>query len=503
MTQVCEPAHAEPWSQDAQKLLCDFLIDFADMRRPEFRTDLLEQVSRDPRCRDFDAAVQHEASARGHVRSMLTAASAWRDPPGAVEAICAALEVMAGTDRAFAWLQVAVRSVVDDQPLPVQQMEPLIRVLRALNPQPRPAELRLHAANAGKGLTALEGHETLPEILARIADLWGDQGAAVLARFLRSLAGDTTSRHYDSRASVRELLDRMELPEDGSAAQVTGDYRLIIQVRLEPEDAPHIADARYGLYATCYRQPQAGGVFKRVSSLTRPLSLRTSELNAHGSNSLTAWEGLADELDAVPAPATRVEFVLPSSLLGHPAELWATGPTGQALGHHHPVVVRSRERYIDTFISRQPWQGRWSHLSQRGIDGDVLELIGWPVMTPGKNTEFSSWIMERPDLACLGLRQPYEELDPLLQDAVNAAMFTDGIPAVVWVRTAGEPETLLQALRLHEPSCLTDLPDIIHQCRLEGRGAEDSDVRNHITLLWEDPDCVDRKQDLRFTGMVT
>ncbi|RDL05191.1 hypothetical protein DER30_6891 [Streptomyces sp. HB202] len=447
--------------------------------------------------------MQHAAAARDHIRSMLAAASAWRDPLRAIEAICAALESMSKDDRAFTWLQVAVRSTVDSQPVPIQSMGPLLRALRALHPQPRPAELRLYAGRAGKGLTILEGHETLPEILDRIANQRGDQGPTLLARFLRSFAGDTTSSHYGNLAPVRDILDRMDLPEDPDTAQAMGDYRLIVQVRLEPEDAPHIEDASYGLYTTCYRQPRAGGAFTRVSHLAQPMSLRTSELTTHGSNSLTAWEGLTDELQAVPSPATRIEFVLPSPLLGHPAELWATGPTRQALGHHHPVVVRSRERYIDSFISRQSWQGRWSQLSQGGSGGDVLELIGWPAMTPGKKSEFSSWIMERPALACLGLRQPYEQLDPLLQEAVNAAMFTDGVPAVLWVRTADKPETLLEALRLHNPSCLADLPDVIHQCRLQGRGAADSDVRNHITLLWEDPDCVDRKQDLRFTGMVS
>ncbi|MFD0432065.1 hypothetical protein ACFQ60_47295 [Streptomyces zhihengii] len=335
MTQVCEPAHAEPWSQDAQNLLCDLLADFASMNRPDFRADLLDHVSRNPGCRGFGASVQHGATAKDHVRSMLSAAAAWRDPMGAVEAICDALEAMANDDRAFAWLQVAVRSVVDEQPLPVHEMGQLIRVLRALDPQPRPAELKLHAANAGKGLTALEGHETLPEILVRIASLWGDQGPALLARFLRSLAGDTTSRHHANRAPVRDILDRLELPADQSAVQVTGEYRLIIQVRLEPEDAPHIDDARYGLYATCYRQPQAGGAFTRVSSLTQPLSLRTSELTTHGNNSLTAWEGLADELEAVPPPAThRVRSPLPAP--GSPGRTVGDRPDRSGIGPPPP-----------------------------------------------------------------------------------------------------------------------------------------------------------------------
>ncbi|MEU6709630.1 hypothetical protein [Streptomyces wuyuanensis] len=473
------------------------------MSKKDFRLQLLEQMAGDPRCRDIDSEVPEKDSARAHIHDMLNVAASRSDPPGVLEALCARLQALAPNDGSLPWLQVIVLSLAEDKPLPADSMLPLIQALRSVDPPPRPKELLPYTARAGRGLSLLTGYETLPEILVRIADQRNDQGPAVLARFLQALTGDEQSRHYAQLSRARELLSGLDLPASASDDDLPdSDYRLIIQIRLEPEDAPHIDDARYGLHVTCYRQPRDGGTFSRVCRLADPVSLRKSELTAGGSKSLNAWDELADELNAAQSRPTRIEFVLPAALLGHPAELWSTGATQQSLGHHHPVVVRSRERYIDCFISKEPWSDRWKNLRQISSTGDVLDLIGWPDIHPDKATEFTTWIIDQPALACLGLSQPYDDLPSSIREAVNAAMFTEGIPAMLWLRNADAPDTLMAALRVHTPDCLTDLPDIIHQCRRRGRTAEEHDVRNNITLLWEDPDCVDRKQDNQFAGMM-
>ncbi|MFF6835264.1 hypothetical protein ACFY84_25860 [Streptomyces sp. NPDC012438] len=499
----CEPICREPWSRAANDLLVDILMSFADISRTEFRNQLLGHISADLRCPEFGGGVPESPQARTHVRSMLTAAGTRSDPPAVLEALCDTLQSLTPYDAAVVWLRVTVLSVAEDKPLPADTMVPLIRALWQLKPQPRPQHLIPYTAGAGRGLSLAGDNATLPEVLERIADRGDDQGPALLARFLGSFARDTLSQHHANLEPVRSLLERTGLAADHNVPEtVSSDHRLIIQIRLEPGDAPHIEDARYEVHASYYWQPRAGGRFSRVAQLADPVSLRKSELTAFGSRCLSAWAELADELSNAPSHPKRIEFILPAPLLGHPADLWVTGATRQSLGHQHPVVVRSRERYIDSLLSKQPWISRWNHLRQADGETDALDLIGWPAISTGKPTEFTSWIIERPTLACLGLQQPYERLTAPMREAVDGAMFTDGVPAMLWVRDPGEPDTLMEALRQHKPDHLTDLPDIVHQCRRQGRSAGDDDVRNHITLLWEDPDCVDSNQDHRFAGMV-
>ncbi|MFF7159573.1 hypothetical protein [Streptomyces sp. NPDC008139] len=41
--------------------------------------------------------------------------------------------------------------------------------------------------------------------------------------------------------------------------------------------------------------------------------------------------------------------------------MWSAGPTRTPLGQHHPVVVRSLERYTDSWVIGA-WRQRWQHL---------------------------------------------------------------------------------------------------------------------------------------------
>ncbi|MFF2780904.1 hypothetical protein ACFVU3_39170 [Streptomyces sp. NPDC058052] len=453
----------------------------------------------------MDTSVREDGAARTHINALLGVAATRSDPLGVLESLRDALKAMSPHDAALPWLQIIVGSVVDGQPLSADCMVPLVRHLRTLQPPPRPAVLRPYVAAAGQGLNLLTGYETLPEILARIADLRHDLGRVKLAGFLQAFTSDEQSGFYDKLEPVRELLRTSGIqpcPTPETATADTGDYRLIVQIRLEELDAPHVEDGQYSLQATCYRQPRSGGAIVRVGALGQPATLARSELLTSGTRPLSEWTVLAEELEQAHNQSTRIEFLLPAPLLGHPAELWSTGAAQQSLGHHHPVVVRSLERYVDTFLSRQPWIERWGYLRAHGNASDVIELISWPSMETAKPSEISAWVIDRPTLACLGLSKPYDQLSPDIRRAVDEAMFTEGVPVVLWRRGPGTPHDLIEALREHQPLCLTELPEVVFRCRKAGRIAEEHDVRNHITLLWEDPECVDNRQDSRFAGML-
>ncbi|MFG1668470.1 hypothetical protein [Streptomyces sp. Y7] len=496
---------AGPWSQAAGDLLCDVLLRFEKMQRLEFRLSLLDQMAKDERSRDINHDVPESSDPRIHVRTILGVTASRTDPLGVLESLTDSLAAQTPHDGAMPWLKLIVLTLTDCAPLLSEHILSLIKSLRGLTSQPRPHRLHTYLLGSSKGLHTLRGRETLPEILSHLADLRDDPNLTAMFRFLRAFSSDATSPVYAELAPVRDILAKMT--SDGKAATVddianSESYRLIVQIRLEAEDAEHVSNGRYRLHASFYRQSLSGGRLERVGSLGQVESFFKDELIGEGSTRLTRWADLAREVRASAGGHVRIEFLLPTSLLGHPAELWSTGATRRPLGQHHPVVVRSLERYIDAWLDTRPWRERWNCLQQKREEADALELIGWPALDSERATELTRWVASQPALACLGLSVPYDELDAPMRDAVDDAIFTEGMPVLLWRRDKGAPSELLEALRENRPSCLADLPETVHLCRRKGRAAGTDDVRNNITLLWDDPDCLDPDQDTPFAGMM-
>ncbi|MFD5816522.1 hypothetical protein [Streptomyces sp. NPDC127038] len=498
---------AEPWSQSTADLLCDVLLRFEKMQRLEFRLSVLGQMAKDERSRDINHDVSESSDPRIHIRAIIGVIATRADPVGVLESLTDSLTVQAPYDGAMPWLKLIVLTVANCPPPISEQMLSLIKPLRALTSQPRPQKLHAYLLGSSKGVNTLRGNETLPEILARLADLRGDPNLTAMFRFLRSFSSDVESPVYEELEPVRDVLARMRIhcnsAGEGDNAPSDG-YRLIVQIRVEPEDAEHEPNGRYRLNASFYRQGLSGGRLERVGSLGQVESFSKNELIGEGSARLTRWADLAREFRSSASGHVRIEFLLPTSLLSHPAELWSTGATRRPLGQHHPVVIRSLERYIDAWLDTRPWRERWNSLQQKEgeVEVDALDLIGWPVLESEKAAEFTRWVAARPALACLGLSVPYNELDPAMRDAVDDAIFTEGMPVLLWRRDKGAISELLDALREIKPNCLTDLPVTVHMCRRGGRVAGPDDVRNNITLLWDDPDCLDPDQDTPFAGMI-
>lgn len=422
-------------------------------------------------------------------------------------------------------------------PLPAAAALTLLRGLRACADPPAPAQLARHVPYDVPGTALLTGRETLPEILLRLSDLrvadpgrshpgrsdpgggeGGDAGdRAPLLRFLGSVAADGDLAAYVQQVGLRALLAPLApLPGPPAGHPPAGAERLIVQIRVEAAGPEHVEDRTYELRGAYYRQPLDGGPMRRVAALPPSEPFRRSELTGAGSARMSAWTELAREVRGA-GGGVRVEFLLPRDLLGHSAELWSAGPSRMPLGQHHPVVVRSLDRYIDFWLDLEPWRQRWRHLWQdppgggwsgggsggpRDGDGDVLERIEWPPLDAPVGAELVAWLALRPALACLGLTVPYDRLPAHLRKAVvDEALIAEGVPVLLWRRDPGDPDELVSALRTHPPARLRDLPETVHRCRKHGRAAGAQDVRNNITLLWDDPDCVDADQDPPYAGM--
>ncbi|GAA0666031.1 hypothetical protein GCM10010193_16890 [Kitasatospora atroaurantiaca] len=484
------------WPEEADRLLCEILLDFENMPRLHFRLEVLAEMGRSPHSLRINQYVDELTEPRAHVRKILRAIGSWRDPLAALGSLCAALDIEAGYDGAMPWLELTERALSVDTGLPAGILLRVIRLLRELTPPPGPEQLRRHLPDGVSGLALLPPRASLPEILRRLLDRRGPADPAPVLHFLHGLSTDPALAEQPVVPALQALLGRV-----GAGRATAGEAlasRLIVQIRLDPETPEHLDRTRYLLRASYYRQPLTGGPFRRVDTLADTEPLAKDELVTEGSARLAGWTGLARAMQAGGGGPVRIEFLLPTSLLGHRAELWAPSRYGQRLGHHHPVVVRSLERYADPWVNREPWRERWRHMLAESMECDAVDRIEWPPLTPEQAAGLSGWLAGRPTLACMALDRPYDELAPRVRAAVFDAIMFGGIPAILWRRGAGDPAELVKALREHSPSSLVHLPEAVHQHRRLNRAEEE---RDGIALLWDDPDCVDPDQDAPFAGM--
>ncbi|WP_157531584.1 MULTISPECIES: hypothetical protein [unclassified Kitasatospora] len=489
-------SRAAGWPDRADRLLSEILLSFQRISRLNFRQDFLETMGRSAYCPGIDADIEELPEARAHVREIVSGVGCHRDPAAALGALCGALHEQAPQDGALAWLELTALVLRGESGLPTEALLKVVQLLRALTPSPGPEQLRRHLPEGVGGLALLPAGATLPEILRRLLDRRGAVDPGPVLYFLHAVSTDPALEEQPELSLLRSLLSKMGSTDRAPAAARTS--RLIVQIRLDPETPEHIDNSRYLLRASFYRQPLAGGRFRRIDTLGVTESLAKDELITAGSARLAGWEALLGAMRAAAGDPVRIEFLLPASLLGHTAELWSPSRNGQRLGHHHPVVVRSLDRYTDPWLDPVPWRERWQHMFAETIEQDVLDQIGWPSLLPERAAELSQWLAGRPTLACMGLDTPYEELDPRVRRAVDEAIFIDGVPVMLWRRVAGDPADLVTALRARRPRSLAQLPEAVHQYRKLTRAAVSQEG---ITLLWDDPDCVDPDQDAPYPGM--
>jgi hypothetical protein len=492
------------WPAGGAELLVDLLLQVGKLARLDARFDLLGQMDRGGRYPlgggGYAVEVPESADARRHLQALVDTVAAGPDPGRALESLRDALRALAPHDRTLPWFEVTVLGLTGAAPLDAGAVIALVGALHPVadlppGQAPTAGELARHVPRGLPGTHLVTGQETLPEILLRLSDLRAQHGRAPLLTFLTGLAADRELAAHAELGSLRALLRARESAAETGRGPAEAQGRLIVQIRVEAMDPEHIDDCRYELRGAYYRQPADGGPLVRLGALPPSEPLRRSELTGAGSARLAAWADLAREVRGA-SGGVRVEFLLPAALLGHRAEVWSAGASRTPLGQHHPVVVRSLERYSDPWINPEPWRRRWERLCQDPPHTEPLAAIAWPPLAG-----LTEWLTEQPESACLGLTAPYDDLAAAIREAVRDALFMEGVPVMVWRRDPGDPHEILTALRPFAPTRLRDLPESLHRCRKHGRTAGADDVRNNITLLWDDPDCVDADQDVPFAGM--
>ncbi|WP_405583669.1 hypothetical protein [Streptomyces sp. NBC_01092] len=452
----------------------------------------------------------------------------------ALGALLAALSVVRQNDIGTAWFRLAVTVLTrPDGPLPGACVLSIVGELRAHPPEFGRTAVIHYMNERRAGGRSLDCRSVLPDVLFQLYDAREpiadpDAPRRDLLGFLRLLAAeqDRSSRLEALVVSVLDARPTDQLAPVVAGARASGERQVIIQIRVEEEDAPSdlpYTQRRYSLRGFHY-EGIAGARPDFHCSWPAPGLFNGDELMLRGHEFLAAWRAREQvDWDA----NKRVEFLLPDSLLGYPAELWSSGAGDKPLSRRCQVVVRSLRRYKDGF-PHDEWLRRWEALDRDGVSGDPLERIGWmsPDAAGGETcgdshsasegrrcpdskyqslrltdrADVEDWLRHNADLACLGLGKPYDHHDPLIRDAVLDALLEDGIPVMVWRRDAGDPAHLLDELRnAKPPALLAELPDSVLEVRKRKRH-DPASVGKQITLLWDDPTCVFRKQDSPMSG---
>ena len=521
---------ADPRTRRATiRLLVQSLAGIERLQSVDGRRELLGEAG--PPLRDVVPANPVTAD---HLRAMVHTARR----KGKLPLLRDALLELEGDDIGAAWFALAVTIMTEPGPLPAA---PMLEVVAELHLHETEfgwkARSRYASEHQGDG-PPLEGGP-LPKVLARLYDPMvdpADPGAPRrrLLRFLELLREEAVEEGAGGDRLARQLA-RIQDRYGGTApgghptrpAPAGAERQVIIQIRVEEAGAPSdlpAAERSYSLHGFLYELVGTDGPAFR-GSRTAPGLITGSELTDRGRKFLAEWREQAEAVRGV--HRRRVEFLLPHSLLGYPAELWPSGSAEVPLSRSCQVVVRSLIRYKDSTIHDE-WIRRWKALDRDCPPGDALERIGWLSKdTPGEPADgqnppkeqwscpqgqfpplrlthpadIEDWLRTNADLACLGLTMAYDHHDDLVRDAVRDALLEDGIPVMVWRRDKGDPDLLLDALRNAEPpALLADLPRSVHEARKRER-SDSLSVGNNISLLWDDPTCVFSGQDPQMSGI--
>lgn len=502
------------WSADQVDELCRVLLGFSDLHDPQFFGQVLLSVGKRLGGGNAPFAVPYHADARSHVAALVHAMDRHQDPGAALRALADALHLLRGDEAAT----VRLDGIVDELDPAGRLSGPRLRaVVAQFDAMKAPVPVTLAGEALRRALlpgepSGLRGSETVAEMVRRLNDArdftpGGTEAATrapLVLRFLSELADDLSEteqallRNHVSLA-VGELGLPAEVADELSGRGrrlVTQGERRVLQIRLR-EAIP--GRQKYTVDAALFDWTATGLSRPRKREMQRPFSL--SELRDFGRTCLDDWSDLVTRFDE--ANWVRVEFLLPWSLLGHPVEHWLTDGHEYRLGHKYPVVVRSLDR-LERPSWRRDWTRRWRTLhhaatwrlcdgiawlavdttAQSELDGEVLHVRG-------RDGEVRTWLDERPQTTALGLGLAFA-YDPqsmkralCLQEAV-----CEGVPLIVWRRDGGDPGEL--ARRVNEAVALqfSELPDHLRRWRRSAARDDTKDMHNHLTLLWDDPECV-------------
>ncbi|MFB8201092.1 VMAP-C domain-containing protein [Kitasatospora purpeofusca] len=463
-------------------------------------------------------AVLDSPQVRDHLLNVVQACRGWHDPTRALRELSGVLGALRPATAAVEWLEAAVDAVTAAGLLACETQLVVLRSLRSLDPQPSPARvLYLVESVCEAGEThPVRLRDGLAGAVSRLNQVRLGEGTPLLLRFLSRLGatcGGTEAVRVTElvRRATRELgLPDQEPVRPLASSAASGDAGksrpLVLQITLDDvssvgSDAEPVYVFEAALYDTA-EQP-----WRLVSKRAGREPLSRSVLERRGGRHLATWAELASA--AADAEGLRVEFLLPWSLLGHPAELWPVDEDDYPVGMHFPVVVRSLDRMRSAFW-HTAWKGKWRAL-EAAVDscspGTVADLSGWIVHPDGTapidaelagralhlggaKGDVRRWLDSRPQTAFLVLSFPYAyhpKRPGMRHQAVKDAV-REGVPVMLWRRDhEGSTAELHMLLGELSAAKLPELADHVQRRRRAASEDDRGDLGHHLSLLWDDP----------------
>lgn len=183
-----------------------------------------------------------------------------------------------------------------------------------------------------------------------------------------------------------------------------------------------------------------------------------------------------------PGDPLRVEFFLPSSLLGLPVDQWSDD-VEPSIGVRYPVVVRSIDR-VHSLHLRHRWELRWGRLlaQRQALVADVAFWLERPSRISATRNDL---LAAEPILVAMaaGPNDRGRRCEPEV-----AAVLSAGVPAMLWSRNGGDPGAVRRAIADHiGPATMADLWLAVSQIRADATPADPHHVGHDLSLLWDDP----------------
>ncbi|MFD8005361.1 VMAP-C domain-containing protein [Streptomyces mirabilis] len=379
------PRSRPPWH--AERVLTKILLGIDWLHQSEHRADLL--TAADPRLRDV---TPERSRARDHLRAMVRVAR----HTGRLPSLRDALLSFQPDEHAAVLFDLAVTALTMPGALPTADMFDLIDELREFPPEFGAMTVSAYKSERRAYDRPLDA-ASLSRALLQLYDARVDPADPAAPRrnlmlFLRLLAeepvppglGDAlprlTGRLVDRHGGTSGRTDPAGAHVYGGTSAPDGtastEPMVIIQIRVDeagaPSDLPYTRQL-YSLRGLIYEYVGGGEPVLKGPAKHLPGLITGAELEHRGRDFLIALHG-ADEVRR--GARRRVEFLLPDSLLGHPFELWPSGPAEVPVGRGCQVVVRSVIRYRDRSV-HEAWIDRWNRLDQDCSPGDAIERIGW------------------------------------------------------------------------------------------------------------------------------
>ncbi|MFI8356555.1 VMAP-C domain-containing protein [Streptomyces cyaneofuscatus] len=488
---------------------------FSDLHEHEVFQQVLLHMGKHLNADTTPFTVKHHTHPRSRLTALVSAMDRHQDRGAALRALADTMRLLRPDEAAMLHLDEVVDELAPVGRLPAPRMRAIVAQLDSMRtalPLPSAGEALRRALLPGEP-SGLRGSETVTEMVIRLGDARectapGTDASAhppLVLRFLAELAGELPEReqavlrHHVSLAAGELGLparEEADLARRGGRPADQGGRR-VLQIRLR-ETTP--GRQRYAVDAALFDWTEAGLSRPRKREAQRPFTL--GELKQFGRTCLADWSDLAARLDD--ADRVRVEFLLPWSLLGHPVERWLTDGHTYLLGHKYPVVIRSLDR-MERASWRRDWVRRWQALhhpatGQRSdgvawlaldaapagrLDGEVLRLRG-------RDGEVRAWLDAHPGATSFGLAFAYDPQSPKRALALQEAV-CEGVPLIVWRRDDGDPAELARRLGAISAAEFSELPDHLRLWRRAAARDDSADMHNHLTLLWDDPDCVRRE----------